>query len=195
MPPLTRKRKRDSECAARNDLLIENMGHFKVLPTEILEMIFYHLDAPSLSSLSSTCKNLRERTMTSWKVICKRLGPDYTPTPLCVLTACETSPYCYDEAVKLCTSDETRWRVICIRHWLYCRWRCIICYRACSQRIDPHRDILLCETCHPLFYKRKSNAKVICLTFLSRQDFKVSSQSRKFEFNVFSIIHLNGHNV
>ena len=24
--------------------------------------------------------------------------------------------------------------------------------------------------------------------------FKVSSQSRKFEFNVFSIIHLNGHN-
>ena len=23
---------------------------------------------------------------------------------------------------------------------------------------------------------------------------KVSSQSRKFEFNVFSIIHLNGHN-
>ena len=26
-------------------------------------------------------------------------------------------------------------------------------------------------------------------------DFKVSSQSRKFEFNVFSIIHLNGHNL
>ena len=26
-------------------------------------------------------------------------------------------------------------------------------------------------------------------------NFKVSSQSRKFEFNVFSILHLNGHNV
>ena len=26
-------------------------------------------------------------------------------------------------------------------------------------------------------------------------DFKMSSQSRKFEFNVFSILHLNGHNV
>ena len=25
-------------------------------------------------------------------------------------------------------------------------------------------------------------------------DFKMSSQSRKFEFNVFSIMHLNGHN-
>ena len=25
-------------------------------------------------------------------------------------------------------------------------------------------------------------------------DFKVSSQQRKFEFNVFNIIHLNGHN-
>ena len=26
-------------------------------------------------------------------------------------------------------------------------------------------------------------------------DFKVSSQSRKFEFNVFSITHLNGNNL
>ena len=29
--------------------------------------------------------------------------------------------------------------------------------------------------------------------FKSFDQFKVSSQSRKFEFNVFSIIHLNGH--
>ena len=29
---------------------------------------------------------------------------------------------------------------------------------------------------------------------LVSQPLKVSSQSRKFEFNVFGIIHLNGHN-
>jgi len=46
-----------------------------------------------------------------------------------------------------------------IRHWLYCRWKCVVCYKSCAQRLDPHRDILLCESCHPVFYKRKSSAK------------------------------------
>ena len=37
--------------------------------------------------------------------------------------------------------------------------------------------------------------KKICRQLLSTMNvLKVSSQSRKFEFNVFSIIHLNGHN-
>ena len=35
-----------------------------------------------------------------------------------------------------------------------------------------------------------------CFLFCKRYGlYKVSCQSRKFEFNVFSIIHLNGHNV
>ena len=39
-------------------------------------------------------------------------------------------------------------------------------------------------------YKRIGQNKSHCLS----QPFKVSSQSRKFEFNVFSTIYLNGHN-
>ena len=37
----------------------------------------------------------------------------------------------------------------------------------------------------------KSHHVIVALNEVA---FKVSSQSRKFEFNVFSIIHLNGHN-
>lgn len=168
MPPFTRKRKRDSETLALNCLMIQNMGRFKVLPTEVIEIILAHLDSPSLSSISCTCQKLREHTHKIWKTLCRRDSLDYTPTPLCVASPSVTSSlYYYDEALRKCTSDETKWRIIAIRHWLYCRWKCVVCYRTCSTRSDPHRDILLCESCYPVFYKRKSSAKVILTcTFL-----------------------------
>ena len=35
---------------------------------------------------------------------------------------------------------------------------------------------------------------IVIMSYQRTVEIKVSSQSRKFEFNVFSIIHLNGHN-
>ena len=163
MPPITRKRKRDSERAALNFLMISNMGYFKILPAEIIEMVLGKLDAPSLSSLSCTCRKLNAYTQKMWRLLCLRMSLDYTPTPLCLWSpTVVSSMFQYDVALKQCTNDETKWRIMAIRHWLYCRWRCVVCYRSCTQRSDPHRDILLCESCHPVFYKRKSSAKV-CL--------------------------------
>ena len=169
MPPITRKRKRDSETAVLNDIMIDNMGSFKTLPTEIIELVLCQLDAPSLSSLSCTCKKLRELTKSIWREICKRLSLDYNPTPLCVPSPSKiTSQYSYDEALRRCTADEEKWRVHAVRNWLYSRWKCVVCYRTCSRRADPHRGILLCETCHPLFYRRKGNAKVGDYFYLMR---------------------------
>eukprot|EP00794_Sanderia_malayensis_P006070 gene6070-6772_t len=158
MPPFTRKRKRDCESAALNDMMMENMGYFKYLPTEIIEIILCHLDAPALSNLSCTCRKLRELSNQIWKEICKGLSLDYIPTPLCIASPSATSLiFDYDDALRKCTQG--KWRVIAVRSWLYCKWKCIVCYRACSKRTDPHRDILLCESCHPVFYRRKSSAK------------------------------------
>lgn len=161
MPPITRKRKRETERAAFNCLMIENMGNFKVLPAEIMEIVLSSLDAPSLSSLSCTCKKLHEYTQKSWKTLCDRLALDYTPTPLCLASRSAIPVvYQYDIALHKCTSDVSKWRIMAIRQWLYCHWKCVVCYRSCTRRSDPHRDILLCESCHPVFYKRKSSAKV-----------------------------------
>ena len=161
MAPITRKRKRDSERAAVHCQMIENMGYFKDLPMEIVEIVLSHLDAPSLSSISCACKRLHEQTQKAWKTLCRKLTLDYTPTPLCVASPSVTSSlYYYDEALRKCTSDSSKWRIIAIRYWLCCRWKCVVCFRSCARRSDPHRDILLCESCHPVFYKRKSCAKV-----------------------------------
>ena len=141
--------------------MLDNMGYFKTLPTEILEIVLSHLDAPALSSMSCTCRKLRELSSHVWKSLCKCLSLEYTPSPLCIASRSVTSSLRqYDQALKECSADETKWRIIAIRSWLYCRWKCVICYRTCSKRTDPHRDVLLCESCHPLFYRRKSNAKV-----------------------------------
>ena len=52
-----------------------------------------------------------------------------------------------------------------------------------------HRNILPLPELSEWTLPRTTNTKNF------ETDFKVSSQSRKFEFNVFSILHLNGHNV
>lgn len=144
-----------------NNLMIKNMGYFRLLPAEIIEIILGILDAPSLSSLSCTCKKLHEYTQKIWKILCFKISLDYTPTPLCLASA-NVIPtiYQYDVALRKCINDKTKWRIMAIRHWLYSHWKCVVCYRSCSKRSDPHRDILLCESCHPVFYKRKSIAKV-----------------------------------
>ena len=169
MPPITRKRKRDTERAAFNCLMIKNMGYFKMLPAEIIEIVLGNLDAPSLSSISCTCKKMHDYTQKTWKILCFKMSLDYTPTPLCISSPTVTpSMYQYDVALRECTNDETKWRIMALRHWLYCRWKCVVCYRSCTRRSDPHRDILLCESCHPVFYKRKSSAKVGLYCFISK---------------------------
>lgn len=140
---------------------VESLGSFfGGLPPEMIKLLVSFLDAPALSNLGSTCRLLRSYTESSWKELCSRQGLHFPLTTLCVASpASKDSPYDYDKAIKLCTSQE-KWKIAAKRNWLYSRWRCVVCYRSCSSRVDAHFDIALCDTCHPLFYRRKCHAKV-----------------------------------
>lgn len=140
---------------------IESLGSFfGGLPPEMIKLLVSFLDAPALSSFGSTCRLLRSYTEASWKELCNRQNLHFPLTILCVANpASSGSTYDYDKAIKLCTSEE-KWKIAAKRNWLYSRWRCVVCFRNCSSRVDAHFDIALCDTCHPLFYRRKCHAKV-----------------------------------
>ncbi|KXJ13937.1 hypothetical protein AC249_AIPGENE23940 [Exaiptasia diaphana] len=139
---------------------IESLGSFfGGLPPEMIKLVVSFLDAPALSNFGSSCRLLRSYTETSWKELSKRQNLHFPLTILCVANpATSESIYDYDKALKLCTSEE-KWKMAAKRNWLYSRWRCVVCFRNCSSRVDAHFDIALCDTCHPLFYRRKCHAK------------------------------------
>ena len=130
------------------------------LPAEMLTNIISYLDAPALACFGATCKTLYGYCNEMWKPLCNRLKLERQPTILCVPKPLKSdSMYSYDNAVELCISKK-RYKIAAIRNWLFSRWRCVVCYRNGSQRIDMHADVTLCETCHSLFYRRKCHAKV-----------------------------------
>jgi hypothetical protein len=130
------------------------------LPVEMLTNILSYLDAPSLACFGATCKTLYGYCNEMWKPLCNRLKLERQPTILCVPKPLRMdSVYNYDNAVEFCISKK-RYKISAIRNWLFSRWRCVVCYRNGSQRIDMHADVTLCETCHSLFYRRKCHAKV-----------------------------------
>lgn len=144
------------------------------LPVEMLANILSYLDAPSLACFGATCKTLYGYCNETWKSLCHRMNLERQPTILCVPKPLKTdSTYNYDNAVELCISKK-RYKISAIRNWLFSRWRCVVCYRNGSQRIDMHVDVTLCETCHSLFYRRKCHAKVgeSCTSSRSCTDFK-----------------------
>ena len=148
--------KKQNEAISPNDMG-PYIGH---LPVEMLTKILSYLDAPSLAYLGSTCKALYPYCDQMWKPLCNRLNLSLQPTILCVSKPSRMdSIYSYDNAVELCISQK-RYKIAAIRNWLYSRWRCVVCYRNGSQRVDMHFDVTLCETCHSLFYRRKCHAKV-----------------------------------
>ena len=130
------------------------------LPVEMLTNIISYLDAPALACFGATCKTLYGYCNEMWKPLCNRLKLERQPTILCVPKPLKSdSMYSYDNAVELCISKK-RYKIAAIRNWLFSRWRCVVCYRNGSQRVDMHADVTLCETCHSLFYRRKCHAKV-----------------------------------
>ncbi|KAK3751530.1 hypothetical protein QZH41_019423 [Actinostola sp. cb2023] len=139
---------------------IESIGpFFGGLPPEMIKLLVSFLDAPALSNLGSTCRLLKTYTYTSWKELCSRQSLHFPLTILCVANPSNReSEYDYDTAVNMCRGEK-KWKIASKRNWLYSRWRCVVCYRNCSQRVDAHFDIALCDTCHPLFYRRKCHAK------------------------------------
>ena len=141
---------------------IENIGaYFGCLPPEMLQFLLSYLDAPALSCLGSTCRLLYSHTEHMWRPLCQRLGLLHNPTVICVANPSDPdSQYSYDQAIEHCTNEQKRWKLVAKRNWLYSRWQCVVCYRSCSQRVDSHFDVTLCDTCHPLFYRRKCHAKV-----------------------------------
>lgn len=140
---------------------IESIGpYFGSLPPEMLNLLFSYLDAPALSSIGATCRVLDSYAKRMWKPLCVRLGLVHKPTVLCVANPLnEASVFSYDKAVELCRGDKC-WEIMARRNWLYSKWRCVVCYRNCSHRVDVHFDVTLCDGCHPLFYRRKCHAKV-----------------------------------
>ena len=140
---------------------IESIGpFFGGLPPEMIRLLVTFLDAPALSNFGSTCRLLRSYTEGMWSELCKRQGLHFPLTNLCVANPINSSSeYDYDKALELC-NGEKKWKIAAKRNWLYSRWRCVVCYRGCSQRVDAHFDVALCDTCHPLFYRRKCHAKV-----------------------------------
>lgn len=143
---------------------IESTGpFFGSLPPEMLNFLLSFLDAPALSSLGSTCRVMNSHTKRMWKPLCARLGLVHKPTVLSVANPLnELSVFSYDKAVELCQGDNC-WEIMARRNWLYSKWRCVVCYRNCSHRVDVHFDVTLCDSCHPLFYRRKCHAKVMLL--------------------------------
>lgn len=178
MPPGTKKRKTEDCCHGnfisgspryvtrlflreRRASGIESIGpYFGSLPPEMLNLLFSYLDAPALSSLGATCRVLDSYAKRMWKPLCTRLGLAHKPTVLCVANPLsEASAFSYDKAVELCRGEKC-WEIMAMRSWLYSKWRCVVCYRNCSHRVDVHFDVTLCDGCHPLFYRRKCHAKV-----------------------------------
>ncbi|CAH3018781.1 unnamed protein product [Porites evermanni] len=139
---------------------IESTGpFFGSLPPEMLNFLLSFLDAPALSSLGSTCRVMNSHAKRMWKPLCARLGLVHKPTVLSVANPLnELSVFSYDKAVELCQGDNC-WEIMARRNWLYSKWRCVVCYRNCSHRVDVHFDVTLCDSCHPLFYRRKCHAK------------------------------------
>ncbi|CAH3136847.1 unnamed protein product [Pocillopora meandrina] len=177
MPPGTKKRKTEDCCFTscvggspryitrlflreRRASGIESIGqYFGCLPPEMLNLLFSYLDAPALSSIGATCRVMNSHAKRLWKPLCMRLALVHKPTVLCVANPLsEESIFSYDKAVELCTGEK-RWEVMAARSWLYSKWRCVVCYRNCSHRVDVHFDVTLCDSCHPLFYRRKCHAK------------------------------------
>lgn len=147
---------------------IESIGQFfGGLPPEMIKLVVSFLDAPALSTLGSTCRLLRSYTESSWKELSHKQNLHFPLTILCVSNpSSSVSAYDYDKALELCTGEE-KWKIAAKRNWLYSRWRCVVCYRNCSSRVDAHFDIALCDMCHPLFYRRKCHAKVTHFLFYS----------------------------
>lgn len=144
----------------RRDSGIDSIGpYFALLPPEMINLLLSYLDAPALSSLGATCRVLNSYASGMWNPLCSRLGLVYKPTVLCVANPLnEESAFSYDKAVELCQGEKC-WELMAKRMWLYSKWKCVVCYRNCSHRVDVHFDVTLCETCHPLFYRRKCHAK------------------------------------
>lgn len=140
---------------------IESIGpFFGSLPPEMLNLLLSYLNAPALSCLGATCRILHSHCTSMWKPLCELLKLVRVPTVLCVAQPLDVdSLYSYDKAVECCTGDK-QWKLAAMRNWLYSRWKCVVCFRNCSQRVDVHFDVTLCDTCHPLFYRRKCHAKV-----------------------------------
>ena len=149
----------------RRDSGIDSIGpYFALLPPEMINLLLSYLDAPALSSLGATCRVLNSYASGMWNPLCSRLGLVYKPTVLCVANPLnEESAFSYDKAVELCQGEKC-WELMAKRMWLYSKWKCVVCYRNCSHRVDVHFDVTLCETCHPLFYRRKCHAKVSSLS-------------------------------
>lgn len=175
--PRGTKRKRTEDCAGfvdgrpryvtrlflreRRNSGIDSIGpYFASLPPEMVTLLLSYLDAPALSSLGATCRVLNSYTNGMWKPLCIRLGLVYKPTVLCVANPLHNeSAFSYDKAVELCRGEKC-WEIMAKRMWLYSKWSCVVCYRNCSHRVDVHFDVALCDSCHPLFYRRKCHAKV-----------------------------------
>lgn len=175
--PRGTKRKRTEDCASfvdgrpryvtrlflreRRNSGIDSIGpYFASLPPEMVTLLLSYLDAPALSSLGATCRVLNSYTNGMWKPLCIRLGLVYKPTVLCVANPLHNeSAFSYDKAVELCRGEKC-WEIMAKRMWLYSKWSCVVCYRNCSHRVDVHFDVALCDSCHPLFYRRKCHAKV-----------------------------------
>lgn len=173
-----------STTYAKQDDEVESLGpFFGRLPQEMIQLLVSFLDAPALSNLGSTCRLLKSYTEPSWKELCIREGVHFPLKTLCVANpASKESVYHYDKAVKLCTSPE-KWKIAAKRNWLYSRQRCVVCYRSCSSRIDAHFDIALCDTCHPLFYRRKCHAKVRNLVSFRNSEHKRFYPKKGFNFD------------
>ena len=71
-------------------------------------------------------------------------------------------------------------KICCFLHWI--------------QSVNPHFFVTLYYNGSPYIDKMNWIQELLCMLLVQVADIKVSSQSRKFEFNVFSIIDLNGHN-
>ncbi|XP_046839524.1 uncharacterized protein LOC124433781 isoform X2 [Xenia sp. Carnegie-2017] len=165
---------------------VDQMGPlFGSLPTEMLTYVLSYLDAPSLACFGATCKTLYGYCEEMWRPLCNRLNLEQQPTVLCVQKPLKiNSIYNYDRAVELCISKK-RYKISAIRNWLFSRWRCVICYRTGSQRIDIHVDVTLCETCHLIFYRRKCHAKE--QFSLTEKDLRIID-SESYEFLVSDLI-------
>ncbi|XP_032232309.2 uncharacterized protein LOC116614879 isoform X2 [Nematostella vectensis] len=167
---------------------IENIGpYFGRLPPEMIRLLISYLDAPGLSKFISTCRVFSSYTEQSWRKLCKKQGLALTPTVLCVANPANPgSDYDYDRAVEL-SFGEMRWKLALKRNWLYSNWKCVVCYRNCSQRVDSHFDVALCDTCHPLFYRRKCHAKE--QFSLTEKDLRLL-ENDSYEFLVSDLIRI-----
>lgn len=140
---------------------IESIGlYFGSFFLEMLNFLFFYFDVSVLLFLGVICRVLDFYVKRMWKLLCVRLGFVYKFIVLCVVNfLSEVLVFLYDKVVEFCRGEK-RWEIMVMRSWLYLKWRCVVCYRNCFYRVDVYFDVIFCDGCYFLFYRRKCYVKV-----------------------------------